>query len=1073
MDRRGVCRRLALAVGVLAGGALFGGAPNLLRNGGFEDGIAPWIGGFGLKAEAVRVVGSDAASGQGCLRFACSGRLAAVDHPELEIGRDLQRLGTYRLGVMVRNDGVRVGSFGLRLYFHDDAGQFLAMLGGITLEPTTATHGWQLYETRFGRGTAAPMPPGSARLLVRFSFWAADGNAAGCVWLDDVCLEQVGDLPQRAVGVRPTALLWDDPALTAAGPPAGTAMQCPLEAAGFQVRRVTTDELCGPGVLDIAAAAAVALPYGPSYPAPLTAALLAFLAEGGLLLNVGPGAFSQPLYPTAEGWTTATAASAAGTTLPLSFATGWTLSESGPEDHLTLVPSAAGTGAELRFEPLVQYAYVGTTLAALPAPETVLALEARGAATTPWLCLELRERDGSRWKAVVPLASTWTPIRLHAGQFVAYANEKLGRQDSVIQPAEINRLFIGLPAVMAGTGTQRLEVRALRFESAAVAAAAVARTPVFGAPGRDVARWFGSSVKLPSSRPELDCFGPAAQRWTSGRLQGSGAAALAPAPTLHGSFSGLAVGAVPPLARPSGSPRPTLAEILAAPTAVERLPFLRTDRRFSAAESDAAALFLHRQGPLAGSRWLCLGLDCADFAASAALTAAVAEGLILARDGILSLGIEPRFRVEDGAVVMDVVWRRSVVSDQPHEARLALRVSQAGRRCLDQVVAVPSAGAAASGPEQILARGLAVRGQEWLDLEIEAVAEPAGCPVLGPLRFRLDALGALRRIADHMTAQAADDNRLHGYSFIDNRGMRVLLAAAEILDRQAYRKTALRWADTMVAEQRADGGYRMGYGISARGEECYVADGGEVAVAIARMVSYSTGRQRQQLLRSLDAYMAYRDDFRVPGGGIGVGWCLQDYGQRPVVPLDVPTRIYAPEINTYTIGCTLAAAYAHAALYGSTPLEHRAEADAEWLLSRTPALHGAFMESVQFAHAFSTDPTQRLIYADAIRRALGTLLPDATSAGRSWWLGGGGRHAQDLGGFAYALDRLGDDPPRRAEMMRATCRMFSPDSPDSVLTVLQHPSPGHDGWICICFGSLGLVDVIRPGVSMAGFVPRR
>jgi hypothetical protein len=35
----------------------------------------------------------------------------------------------------------------------------------------------------------------------------------------------------------------------------------------------------------------------------------------------------------------------------------------------------------------------------------------------------------------------------------------------------------------------------------------------------------------------------------------------------------------------------------------------------------------------------------------------------------------------------------------------------------------------------------------------------------------------------------------------------------------------------MLREQREDGGYRMGYGITAKGEECYVADGGEIANA--------------------------------------------------------------------------------------------------------------------------------------------------------------------------------------------------------------------------------------------------
>ncbi|NLF17761.1 MAG: hypothetical protein GX595_10955, partial [Lentisphaerae bacterium] len=308
-------------------------------------------------------------------------------------------------------------------------------------------------------------------------------------------------------------------------------------------------------------------------------------------------------------------------------------------------------------------------------------------------------------------------------------------------------------------------------------------------------------------------------------------------------------------------------------------------------------------------------------------------------------------------------------------------------------------------------------------------------------------------------------------SFIDNRGMRALLAAAEILDEPTYRRPALRWGRIMMERQRPDGGYRMGYGITSRGEECYVADGGEIAVGIARLAADSTGRQRQEFMASLDAYMAYRESFRVPTGGIGVGWCLTDYGRRPLTRLETPTRILAPEMNTYTITCTLAAAYAHAALHGSRPLEHRAEADAMWLLPRVKALHGAAIESLQYAHALTNDPTQRAIYADAIERAFSAKLREAGAAGSSWWLFGGSRSALDLGGLAYVLACLGDDPALRAEMMRATCLMFSPDSPESVLATTRLAKPGHDGWIYICYGTLGLVDVIQPIVSMDGLVP--
>ena len=1045
---------------------------NLLQNGGFEGSTAPWFGGFGAKAEAARVSGADAASGTGCLRFSCSGQVAAVDHPALRIGRDLSRRGTYRLSAMIRNDGVRAGNFGLRLYFHDAAGQFLAMLSGMGVGPGTSSHGWKRYETTFGRDTPAPLPPGAASLLVRFSFWSEDGKPAGSVWLDDVVLEQTAEAPLPGAGTLPVALLWDDPALAATAAPAVAGVAGVLTAAGFAVRRVDTGELARPGGLDIATASAVVLPYGPAYPAALGAALPTFMAEGGLLVTLGPGALSEPLYPSTHGWVPAGTAVPGVAPAVIGFRGGWELSEAASEARLRLRAARDGLAGDFRLDPPGQYAYLGTVLPPLPADDVVLAFEARGDAVTPRLCLELRERDGSRWKAVVPLSTDWTAYRLHVGLFVSYANEKLGRADSTIRPRELERLFAGMTAAMAGPGPHRFGLRSVRLEAAAVATAAVHATPVLAGSEREVARWFGKSVCLPVRRPPLTCFAAGTERWTASRLAIPEGVPLPAHETLRGHFSGLEIGAPEAVALTPLSPRRDLAASLRAGRSVERLVLLRTDRRLSTTEADAMVLFGHREGVLAGSRWLCVGMDAADVVRDPALAGVLTDALRLTQTAILSDGLRPRFRVVGGKPVMDVVLRARNPARLAVEVPVNVRVTMAGREALARQATVSLPGDPAVVSECVLAERLPVSGQEWLELDVQASTAPGGLPLIGPGRFRLDARAALRRIADHMVAQAADDDRLHGFSFIDNRGMRALLGAAEILDHKAYCEPPRRWGRLMVREQRPDGGYRMGYGITAKGEECYVADGGEIAVGIARLVSYTSGRRQQELRRSLDAYMAYRDSFRVAGGGIGVGWCLQDYGQRPVVPLDVPTRIYAPETNTYTIGCSLAAAYADAALYASRPLENRAEADALWLMSRTPALHGAFIESFQYAHAFTTDATQRAIYADYIGRAFSAKLKESGAAGHSWWLAGGGRSALDLGGMAYVLARIGDDADLRAEMMRATCLMFSPDSPESVLAAIGLASPGHDGWIYVCYGTLGLVDVIRPVVSMDGLVPR-
>jgi len=86
-----------------------------------------------------------------------------------------------------------------------------------------------------------------------------------------------------------------------------------------------------------------------------------------------------------------------------------------------------------------------------------------------------------------------------------------------------------------------------------------------------------------------------------------------------------------------------------------------------------------------------------------------------------------------------------------------------------------------------------------------------------------------------------------------------------------------------------------------------------------------------------------------------------------------------------------------------------------------------------------------------------------------WWLGGGGRSALNLDGLAYSLHRLGAGPEVRAELYRALCAMYSPQSPRSIPSVIGQGAFDHDRWIYINFGTLGLVDVLKPMVSLDGW----
>jgi hypothetical protein len=52
-------------------------------------------------------------------------------------------------------------------------------------------------------------------------------------------------------------------------------------------------------------------------------------------------------------------------------------------------------------------------------------------------------------------------------------------------------------------------------------------------------------------------------------------------------------------------------------------------------------------------------------------------------------------------------------------------------------------------------------------------------------------------------------------------------------------------------------------------------------------------------------------------------------------------------------------------------------------------------------------------------------------------------------------------------MLRALAFMFSPDSPQSIVSLISSGETlGHDEWIYICYGTLGLADALFPMASM-------
>ncbi|MDH7571696.1 MAG: hypothetical protein QHJ73_19120, partial [Armatimonadota bacterium] len=308
------------------------------------------------------------------------------------------------------------------------------------------------------------------------------------------------------------------------------------------------------------------------------------------------------------------------------------------------------------------------------------------------------------------------------------------------------------------------------------------------------------------------------------------------------------------------------------------------------------------------------------------------------------------------------------------------------------------------------------------------------------------------------------DGTYSGIAFVDNRGVRVVLALYALTGNQRYLQSALRWGEVTMARQRPDGGYRMGYGITSAGESCFVADGGEIAIAIARLALDAPPRQRARYRASLARYMAFRESFRCPEGGIGVGYSQTDFSVRPTVRLDEVRRIYAPELNPYTIGCSLASASAHAVLFGTAVERVQAIRDARWLLAHLgDAPSGATIESLCWAHHLLPDASLRADIESELRERLLARLCGSSSA---WWLGSDGRHALNLDGLVYALHTFAPEPAVRAEAARAVYAFAAEGSPWSVYSLRREPEWRMADWIFLCYAGVGLADAVRPGITL-------
>jgi hypothetical protein len=232
-----------------------------------------------------------------------------------------------------------------------------------------------------------------------------------------------------------------------------------LEQAGLQAVPISGEALCDSKVQDGRDFDCLVLPDASVFPAEGVTSLLEFLRSGGDLVVVGGPAFAKLLYSVDGQWHTKEeilrSIPPEKTVLNLSKMKrdAWqrTTSHPGVEGKLDVArrDSQEEVWAEFFTSDLPGWDTYRITLptSAFPEKDGVVCFEASGDKNTPSMSLEIQERDGSRWIAVIPLGERRQRYALALDEFRFWQDsESRGRggRDDRLNLSNAESLTIGL-----------------------------------------------------------------------------------------------------------------------------------------------------------------------------------------------------------------------------------------------------------------------------------------------------------------------------------------------------------------------------------------------------------------------------------------------------------------------------------------------------------------------------------------------------------------------------------------------------------------------------------------------------
>lgn len=252
-------------------------------------------------------------------------------------------------------------------------------------------------------------------------------------------------------------------------PPSGTAsdpayLLKTAKSAGYRAEFLNSADLANPKRLSRSRYGILIMPYGGSFPANAATSIKSFLEDSGSLLNVGGYPFDKPLVRADGKWIDPADVEPDPATLRLLInpgitETGWiTGGRDIPEHEVSAVTDGDHKCMVFGTKSMPIGGWVtlsAPAVSGLPAEAKTLAVRARSLQPDLQLSMEVVERDGSRWRSILPVTTKWHIYQINLASLEYWHdNPSVGRGgpgDSA-HPADVTAIRFGITTEFSVAG---------------------------------------------------------------------------------------------------------------------------------------------------------------------------------------------------------------------------------------------------------------------------------------------------------------------------------------------------------------------------------------------------------------------------------------------------------------------------------------------------------------------------------------------------------------------------------------------------------------------------------------------